>query len=149
MLRLISILVMFLRFLMFCVFFFSSRRRHTRCALVTGVQTCALPISCPRRARSSRRARPSNFRRSRAMHLSSLRNDTGGGISILTAFGLTMLIGSAALAIDVGSLYLDRRKLQGIADAAALAAAGRPGEEQAAAERSIAARTEEHTSEIQ
>src|SRR3546814_8329597 len=27
------------------VFFFSSRRRHTRCALVTGVQTCALPIS--------------------------------------------------------------------------------------------------------
>src|SRR3546814_9800071 len=28
--------------LLFC--FFSSRRRHTRCALVTGVQTCALPI---------------------------------------------------------------------------------------------------------
>src|SRR3546814_3981867 len=26
-------------------FFFASRRRHTRCALVTGVQTCALPIS--------------------------------------------------------------------------------------------------------
>src|SRR3546814_7314616 len=30
----------------FCMFFFSSRRRHTSCALVTGVQTCALPI-CP------------------------------------------------------------------------------------------------------
>src|SRR3546814_8992851 len=30
----------------FC-FFFSSRRRHTRCALVTGVQTCALPICMP------------------------------------------------------------------------------------------------------
>src|SRR3546814_17077061 len=30
----------------FCfIVFFSSRRRHTRCALVTGVQTCALPIS--------------------------------------------------------------------------------------------------------
>src|SRR3546814_4193929 len=28
--------------------FFSSRRRHTRCALVTGVQTCALPICTPR-----------------------------------------------------------------------------------------------------
>src|SRR3546814_15811994 len=28
----------------FMFFFFSSRRRHTRCALVTGVQTCALPI---------------------------------------------------------------------------------------------------------
>src|SRR3546814_7270280 len=31
--------------MMCCVFFFSSRRRHTICALVTGVQTCALPIS--------------------------------------------------------------------------------------------------------
>src|SRR3546814_1627573 len=37
---LMLVLVMFL-----CLFFFfSSRRRHTRCALVTGVQTCALPI---------------------------------------------------------------------------------------------------------
>src|SRR3546814_1562336 len=38
-------------------FFFSSRRRHTRCALVTGVQTCALPIlsSAPRtKAEASR-----------------------------------------------------------------------------------------------
>src|SRR3546814_7839783 len=33
---------------MFCIlFFFSSRRRHTSCALVTGVQTCALPIFEP------------------------------------------------------------------------------------------------------
>src|SRR3546814_3524400 len=31
--------------MMLCFFFVSSRRRHTRCALVTGVQTCALPIS--------------------------------------------------------------------------------------------------------
>src|SRR3546814_15281215 len=30
---------------MLFLFFFSSRRRHTRCALVTGVQTCALPIA--------------------------------------------------------------------------------------------------------
>src|SRR3546814_2331711 len=29
------------------MFVFSSSRRHTRCALVTGVQTCALPISVP------------------------------------------------------------------------------------------------------
>ncbi|QCB54826.1 hypothetical protein E5675_10540 [Sphingopyxis sp. PAMC25046] len=60
-------------------------------------------------------------------------------ISITTAFGMAMLIGSAAFAVDLGSLYLDRRKLQGIADAAAMAAAGRPGEERAAAERIIAA----------
>src|SRR3546814_450744 len=33
---------------MVMLFFFSSRRRHTRCALVTGVQTCALPILAPR-----------------------------------------------------------------------------------------------------
>src|SRR3546814_2406803 len=33
-----------------CFFFFSSRRRHTRCALVTGVQTCALPIFLDRGA---------------------------------------------------------------------------------------------------
>src|SRR3546814_9053883 len=33
-----------LYFIFFWFFFFSSRRRHTRCALVTGVQTCALPI---------------------------------------------------------------------------------------------------------
>src|SRR3546814_11400260 len=37
-------------------FFFSSRRRHTRCALVTGVQTCALPISDLPRVRRQIRA---------------------------------------------------------------------------------------------
>src|SRR3546814_5754447 len=38
--------VLYFRRVVFC-FFFSRRRRHTRCALVTGVQTCALPISAP------------------------------------------------------------------------------------------------------
>src|SRR3546814_7611297 len=38
-------------------FFFSSRRRHTSCALVTGVQTCALPIWAI--AREDQRAVPS------------------------------------------------------------------------------------------
>src|SRR3546814_6884093 len=37
-------------YFIFWVFFCSSRRRHTRCALVTGVQTCALPISAPKSA---------------------------------------------------------------------------------------------------
>src|SRR3546814_1772589 len=43
----ILLLMLILWFLSGCVafFFFSSRRRHTMCALVTGVQTCALPIS--------------------------------------------------------------------------------------------------------
>src|SRR3546814_13023 len=38
------------------LFFCSSRRRHTSCALVTGVQTCALPISCATSGRESRSA---------------------------------------------------------------------------------------------
>src|SRR3546814_7195023 len=38
------------------MFFFSSRRRHTRCALVTGVQTCALPICGAVHERKSWRA---------------------------------------------------------------------------------------------
>src|SRR3546814_2208584 len=45
-----------------CVFvvivFFSSRRRHTSCALVTGVQTCALPISDAPTLRVRTRAHP-------------------------------------------------------------------------------------------
>src|SRR3546814_9492929 len=42
----LSCLYVFLCVCLYCSFFFcSSRRRHTRCALVTGVQTCALPIS--------------------------------------------------------------------------------------------------------
>src|SRR3546814_8810403 len=42
---------------MFCwLFCFSSRRRHTRCALVTGVQTCALPI-CEIRLKSAHRGK--------------------------------------------------------------------------------------------
>src|SRR3546814_16796011 len=49
------------------IFCFTNRRRHTRCALVTGVQTCALPISrkpSPKRTGSSsglRRAAPGSF----------------------------------------------------------------------------------------
>src|SRR3546814_6027159 len=46
------------------LFFFSSRRLHTRCALVTGVQTCALPISW-RSAPSTKSARDARARRLR------------------------------------------------------------------------------------
>ena len=76
--------------------------------------------------------------RARAL-LVRLSRDVRGSISVAAAFGMIMLIGAAALAVDVGSLHLDRRKLQGIADAAAMAAAAKPGEERAAAERIIAA----------
>src|SRR5213078_5065161 len=57
-------------FFCFCFFFFSSRRRHTRFELVTGVQTCALPISdrsktkcrCTTIARGARRSRSARSR---------------------------------------------------------------------------------------
>src|SRR3546814_6841033 len=39
------------------VFVFSSRSRHTSCALVTGVQTCALPISPTTSRRRRRRSK--------------------------------------------------------------------------------------------
>src|SRR3546814_9033911 len=52
------------------VFFFSSRRRHTRCALVTGVQTCALPISLVKQQKSN----PKNAAiETKAPHLASPR----------------------------------------------------------------------------
>src|SRR3546814_16096178 len=66
---------------MWC-FFFSSRRRHTRCALVTGVQTCALPISrkggaaaavTAVAARAARRGRRRLHPHSRALLLLSRR----------------------------------------------------------------------------
>src|SRR3546814_3819397 len=40
--------MLFVYLLLSLFFFFSSRRRHTICALVTGVQTCALPICYPK-----------------------------------------------------------------------------------------------------
>src|SRR3546814_8969460 len=47
---LVSLFGSYVMFFLCFIFFFSSRRRHTRCALVTGVQTCALPISGERGA---------------------------------------------------------------------------------------------------
>src|SRR3546814_13481039 len=62
------------------MFFFSSIRRHTRCALVTGVQTCALPISRRRPHHDPRRcphhlwlgARPDRRDRREALSRGSL-----------------------------------------------------------------------------
>src|SRR3546814_2571153 len=50
-----------LTFVFFYVFFFSSRRRHTRSALVTGVQTFALPI-CPSPPRRRSMTIPKTFK---------------------------------------------------------------------------------------
>src|SRR3546814_7274550 len=59
------------------LFFFSSRRRHTRCALVTGVQTCALPILCqPGNRRVHLDAREQPLRLARAARRLSGRRRT-------------------------------------------------------------------------
>ena len=47
--------------------------------------------------------------------------DKRGGISVLLAGSLFMLAGAATVAVDLGSVYLAKRQLQGVADAAALA----------------------------
>jgi uncharacterized membrane protein len=62
----------------------------------------------------------------------TLREDRRGGITIILAASLFMLTGAATVAIDVGSVYLAKRQLQGIADATALAAnaGGRSAAEQ-------------------
>ncbi|WP_298397261.1 pilus assembly protein TadG-related protein [Sphingobium sp.] len=58
--------------------------------------------------------------------------DHRGGVTVLIAGSLFMLAGAATVAVDLGSVYLARRQLQGIADATALAAAqgGRSAAEQ-------------------
>src|SRR3546814_499745 len=68
-------------------FFFSSRRRHTRCALVTGVQTCALPIS-PASGRVS-------FAGDYKGYGKIVIIDHGGGWT-------SLLTGMIALSVDVG-----------------------------------------------
>src|SRR3546814_8156293 len=59
-------------------FFFSSRRRHTRCALVTGVQTCALPISSSRQGGNLHRSL--SPRRTAAVQGRALRFGGGSGV---------------------------------------------------------------------
>src|SRR3546814_3669568 len=77
-------------------FFFSSRRRHTRCALVTGVQTCALPIC----SRSIFRRPPdicstrSTYSRAKSIQMSEDGQDVC--ILITTALWPTTEIGRAS-----------------------------------------------------
>ncbi|MES2173742.1 MAG: pilus assembly protein TadG-related protein [Pseudomonadota bacterium] len=62
----------------------------------------------------------------------ALARDRRGGVTVILAGSLFMLAGAATVAVDLGSVYLARRQLQGVADAAALAAAdgGRTAAEQ-------------------
>jgi len=68
------------------------------------------------------------------MPLMSFIRDQQGAISVLAAASSAMIVGFAAVAIDLGSVYLQTRQLQGMADLAALAAARDLANAQAAAE---------------
>lgn len=62
-----------------------------------------------------------------------------GGVSVVTAVSCVVLIGFAGLAVDVGSVYLESRRLQGSADLAALAAMQNPAQAEALAAATVAA----------
>src|SRR3546814_18467570 len=67
------------------MFFFSSRRRHTRCASVTGVQTCALPI-CRGRFRPVRQGEAAPAKLNLALHVRRRRPDGYHELETLFAF---------------------------------------------------------------
>src|SRR3546814_7506709 len=73
-------------------FFFSRRRRHTRCALVTGVQTCALPISGWQRSGDPRGA----IRLGDLLHMASGIDHIEEGDPVWTSDTVTMLFGGGA-----------------------------------------------------
>ncbi|HEY0270028.1 MAG TPA: TadG family pilus assembly protein [Sphingomonas sp.] len=76
--------------------------------------------------------------------LARFAGDRRGGVTIFTAICLTMLLASAALAVDMGLVYLDDRRLQGVADVAALAAAAATAPRQStAAQRTIDANSDD------
>src|SRR3546814_3980877 len=91
-------------------FFFSSRRRHTRCALVTGVQTCALPI-CAVDAETARDV--ARWRKAARERLFATRRTIPGderrAVAQLIAQGLDRIV--ANLSDPVVSVYWPIREI--------------------------------------
>lgn len=71
--------------------------------------------------------------------LRTIGRDRRGSVTVMFAGGLSMLVAVSALAIDTASFYVDKRRLQAAADAAALAAATDPQSGRAAAVEAIRA----------
>src|SRR3546814_942383 len=89
------------------MFFFSSRRRHTRCALVTGVQTCALPIAV---ANARAAVAPLDAQRRVALfELAALIGETPAGVPEEALKCTHPPAPSAALPVGDGTALLRRR----------------------------------------
>src|SRR3546814_2870251 len=110
----------------FIFFFFSSRRRHTRCALVTGVQTCALPIF--HGLTSLERSDPARFARAVHVNLTARAWLTQACLPLLRKAPDSAVVFAVDDLARVGGAYWGGYGL---------------------AQHATAARSEEHTSELQ
>src|SRR3546814_7251127 len=122
-------------------FFCSSRRRHTRCALVTGVQTCALPIWCGLGGLGA------GLRRGRG---ESARGECDGeGAGSQDGSHGRAPIGVEGKRATTGGVWCGRRKWEwGMGNDTARRSAC-PAPDRDCAEELAPARSEEHTSELQ
>jgi uncharacterized membrane protein len=75
----------------------------------------------------------------RGFSFSRFRDHRRGAVSVITAVSLTMILALCALAVDVGSVFLQTRRLQGVADLAAMSAANDMARAQVAAAATVAA----------
>src|SRR3546814_5871112 len=101
------------------LFFFSSRRRHTRCALVTGVQTCALPIYGSKV--NGNVEAYSHFTNS-ASEATTLYNSAGEATENSASYATTLAGGDANVAVGTkseigGSVYADGDKTATVSNA--------------------------------
>src|SRR3546814_11427651 len=82
---------------MYC-FFFSSRRRHTRCALVTGVQTCALPICVAHRRKPMLEVSEAELDRILAVNVKGLFHTANAAVPVFRARGGGAIVNIASTA---------------------------------------------------
>src|SRR3546814_4512739 len=93
------------------VFFFSSRRRHTRCALVTGVQTCALPIFL--------KSVPQQVRALALQHHETMdeKRRIGRAAAALIGDGETIILDSGSTTTEVAAALTGRRDMTVVTNA--------------------------------
>src|SRR3546814_3282065 len=109
-----------------CCVFFSSRRRHTRCALVTGVQTCALPILLVSRERGGSGA-VSSGSGDDLLNLQAVVVVADGQRGVDGVEGVDDLLGVLAVAVVVGDEVTHGGAVRGLEGSSLAAALGTLG----------------------